>query len=242
MMRFRECMYLIVATSLLAGCGATSQASKITDETRAQMESKGGSTGFLGDYSMLREGKDDEALLVYRNPNVNWKSYDKIKLNPVTIWRGGDNPLKDIPEDELRDLANELGSQLNNALKKDYQMVDHAGPGVMHLQVAITEAGKSNPAGDILTTIHPGTRATSGIKKLATGTESFVGKASVEGKITDAQSGTLLLAAVDRRGGGKYLWKGINKWKDVEKAYEYWAQKLQWRLCDLRSGKNCEKP
>ena len=60
--------------------------------------------------------------------------------------------------------------------------------------------------------------------------------------ITDAQSGTLLLAAVDRRGGGKYLWKGINKWKDVEEAYEYWAQGLQWRLCDLRGGKDCKKP
>ena len=215
MMKFRECMYLIVAASLLAGCGATSQASKMTDEAQAQISA---STGFLGDYSMLRKGEDDEALLVYRNPNVDWKSYDKVKLDPVTIWRGGDSPLKDVPDEELQALANELGSQLNTALKKDYQMVNQAGPGVLHIQIAITEASKSNPAGDILTTIHPATRITSAGKKLATGTESFVGKASVEGKITDAQSGTLLLAAVDRRGGGKYFWKGINKWKDVNKA------------------------
>ena len=90
----RQCMYLIVSASLLAGCGATSQASKVTDETKAQIESTGASTGFLGDYSVLREGEDDEALLIYRNPTTAWKSYDKVKLDPVTIWRGGDSPLK----------------------------------------------------------------------------------------------------------------------------------------------------
>ena len=242
MMTFRHCLYLIVAASLFAGCGATSQTSKLTEETQARISNTRASAGFLGDYSMLRKGEGDEAMLVYRNPTVDWTSYDKVKLDPVTIWRGGDSPLKDVPEEELQHLANELGSQLNAALKKDYQMVNQAGPGVLHLQVAITEASKSNPAGDILTTINPITRVASGGKKVASGTEAFVGKASVEGKITDAQSGTLLLAAVDRRGGGKYLWKGINKWKDVEKAYEYWAKKLQWRLCDLRGGKDCKKP
>ena len=94
MMTFRQCMFLIVAAIILAGCGATSQATKLTEETQAQISKKGSSTGFLGDYSMLRKGEDDEALLVYRNPNVDWKSYDKIKLDPVTIWRGGDDPLR----------------------------------------------------------------------------------------------------------------------------------------------------
>lgn len=242
MLTFRQCLYLIVAASFLAGCGATSQTSKVTAETQAQLSETYSSTGYVGDYSMLRKGEGDEALLFYRNPSVNWKSYDKVKLHPVTISRGGDNPLKDVPEKELQYLANELWSQLNNALKKDYQIVNQSGPGVLHIQVAIIEAEQSNPTGNILTTLQPGTRAVSTGKKLASGTESFIAKASVKAKITDSQSGALLLAGVDRRGEGKHLWKGINKWEDVEKAYEYWAQKLQWRLCDLRAGKDCNKP
>jgi hypothetical protein len=46
---------------------------------------------------------------------------------------------------------------------------------------------------------------------MAFGTESFVGKASVEIKATDSQTGELLEAMIDRRGGGKYFWKPFHR-------------------------------
>lgn len=230
MIRTVSLLSFIICIAISTGCAETFQARNV--ET----------SGFLEDYSMLGKGGEGEALLVYLNPKTNWKQYDKIIFPPVAIWRQGESELKDIPEEELAHLAIELWTQVEGALKNDYQFVKSPGPGVLRLEAAITEAEKSNPALDILTTIHPGTRATSALKNLATGTESFVGKAAVEAKMTDSQSGELLMAAVDRRGGGKYLWKGIRSWTDVEAAYEYWGKKLQWRLCTLRGGTACEEP
>ena len=44
-------------------------------------------SGFLGDYSQLREGGKDEAQLVYIKPAAGWSYYDAIMIDSVTIWR-----------------------------------------------------------------------------------------------------------------------------------------------------------
>jgi Protein of unknown function (DUF3313) len=97
-------------------------------------------------------------------------------------------------------------------------MTSQAEPGVIRLQVALTEAGKGVPSVDNVTALHPGSRLASKVKQMTSGTESFVGKASVEMKATDSQTGELLGAMIDRRGGGKYFWKPFHRWTDVEEA------------------------
>ena len=42
-------------------------------------------SGFLDDYSILREGGKGEPLLVYKNPTVDFAAYDKILLDPITF-------------------------------------------------------------------------------------------------------------------------------------------------------------
>jgi Protein of unknown function (DUF3313) len=61
---------------------------------------------FLGqDYELLRPGEEGEALLVYRNPDAPWRSYDKIKLDPITIWAGEGSEFEDFSEPERQELA-----------------------------------------------------------------------------------------------------------------------------------------
>jgi len=79
-------------------------------------------------------------------------------------------------------------------------------------------------------------------KKAIGGTESFVGKASVEVEVTDSQTGELIAAGVDRRGGGKYAWKALHRWEDFEQASTYWAKKFRWRACTMRGDAKCEMP
>ena len=43
-----------------------------------------------------------------------------------------------------------------------------------------------------------------------------------EGKITDAETGTLLSAAMDKRVGGK-TFKDFDIWSDVRAAVDYWV-------------------
>ncbi len=98
--------------------------------------------------------------MTYTNPKAKWASYDKIMVDPVTIWK---NPTtKDVSPEDLQRLANDLWSKLRESLWKDYQIVYQPGPGVMRLAAAITEAEASNPAMDTISSLHPATKLLSG--------------------------------------------------------------------------------
>ena len=223
----------------LGGCAATQEARSVEK------------SGFLGDYSQLKEGKramvkegsEDEALWVYKNPAADWRKYTKIQLDPVTLWMSQkDSQLKDVSVEDRQRLSAVLWSQLDEQLRKDYQMTSQAGPDVMRIQVAITEAGDSNATLDTVTSIIPQTRVLTGAKGVATGVSGFTGSASAELKVTDTDTGAILIAAVDRRGGTKSLRGVTNEWHDVEEAYRFWAEKLRYRLCQWRGGAGCVEP
>ena len=58
------------------GCAATQEAKSVEK------------SGFLGDYSMLKEGQrstfkessEDQALWIYKNPAADWRKYTKISV------------------------------------------------------------------------------------------------------------------------------------------------------------------
>jgi len=208
------------------GCPATYQARSVKP------------SGFLGDYSQLSPGKEGEALLVYVRPGVEWTKYDKIWLEPVTVWgdvKGG--LLQSVPKDEAQVLADYLDASLRNSLSKDYKLVDKAGPGTLRLRVAITEAEGSSVPLDLVSTVIPQMRALSAVKRIATGTAAFVGKAGIEGEIEDSITNQRLAAAVDRRVGQKRLQGVTNTWNDVQGAFDYWSERLRARLAEFRAGR-----
>jgi hypothetical protein len=230
---------ILLLMLVVTGCAATQEAKSVEK------------SGFLGDYSLLKEGErstfqqgaENQALLVYKNPAADWRKYTKVQLDPVTVWMSQkDSQLKDVSVEDRQRLAALLWSKLDEQLRKDYQMTYQAGPDVMRIQAAITEAESSNAVLDTVTSIVPQTRLLSGMVSLGRGVSLFTGSSSVEMKITDTETGTILTAAVDRRGGTKSLRGVTNSWNDVEEAYRYWAEKLRYRLCQERKGMECVEP
>jgi pyruvoyl-dependent arginine decarboxylase (PvlArgDC) len=121
-------------------------------------------------------------------------------------------------------------------------MVDALGPGVLHVQVALTDAQTSNPTMDTISSIVPQALLISEAKGLVTGKPGFVGEASAEARIADGASGELLAAAVDRRVGGKSLGGSTDSWNDVRQSFVFWAQQFRYRLCTERGGTDCQAP
>ena len=193
-------------------------------------------SGFLDDYSILQEGKKGQARLIYRNPNADWKTYDKILFEPVAIWRGGKSSLDEIPEEDLQRLANDLHHAIRAKLELYYELVDEPAPGVMRIRLALTDARKSDPTLDIFTTVVAPMRMLSELRRLTTGTQAFVGAATIEGEITDAQTDDLLVAAVDSWIGRRSLKGSADSWADVEEAFEFWAERISTRLGEARRG------
>ncbi len=216
---------------LFSACASTKQAKEV--ETRS---------GFLGDYSALSKGKEGEALLVYKNPNANIAKYSEILLSHVKIWTGKKSKLKKIPKKELQDLANFFYSELHKNLSKDYKMVMRPSQATLKIEVAITDADSSNATMNTISTVLPQALLLSSLKGAATGKAGFVGEATVEARITDAHTGEILFAAIDRRVGGKEIDGMTDSWDDVKKAFTFWAEKLAFRLCKERGGPVCVNP
>lgn len=222
----------------LAGCVATKHARSVEP------------SGFLQDlYPQMRQGKGDEALLVYRNPQVDWSTkaaYRKILLDPVMIWRGEDSKLRGLDQKDAQVIADSFYALLYQELAKDYQMVSGPGDETFRLQVALTDAEQSSPALDIVSSVPAPFNVAfvaSTLKTLTTGKPLFKGAASIEGKFMDAGSGEVLAAAVDRRVGGRFLDADVfDSWNDVHGALKHWSQLTRFRLCQLRKQTDCVSP
>jgi len=132
----------------LAGCAHSEQAGGY---------GKAEPSGFLKDYSKLHPAKDDtEASLVYLTPDkAKFQSYTKVWLEPVQVWRGEKSDAKDLDKEDANYVSQYLWSRVDEELRKDYQIVREAGPGVMRVRIAVTEAGKGIPFLDNITAIHP---------------------------------------------------------------------------------------
>lgn len=223
-----------ICIAALAGCAQSEHVSGYWGKAEP--------SGFLKDYSKLHAAANEtDATMVYFTPDkAKFKSYTKVWVEPVQVWRGEKSDAKDLDKEDAHYLSQFLWSRLNEEFRKDYIMVQEPGPGVMRLRVGITEAGKNIPVLDNLTA--PVSMVLSDGKKSLVGIQPFVGKATIEAEVTDSQTGELLAAAVDRRGGGKYAWKSLHRWGDVEAAYTYWAKKFAWRACMMRVDFTCEPP
>ena len=237
-MMLRSVLLFVAVSVAFAGCGATRHARSVEP------------SGFLQDlYAQMREGKGDEALLVYRNPAVDWPAkaaYNKILLDPIMIWRGKDSKVDGLDPKEAQVIADSFYALLYQELAKDYEMVSEPGPKMFRMQAAHTDAEQSYPALDIVSSVPAPFNiafVASTIKTLTTGKPLFKGTASIEGKLMDAESGEILAAAVDRRVGGRFLDAEVfDSWNDVHGALKYWSQLTRFRLCQLRKQPNCVSP
>ena len=230
---------ILVAVAGPLGCATGSQARK----TEA--------TGFLGDYkSLLKPGKKgEEELLVYKNPDAKWSSYNKVLLEPVTIWT---NPKWKITDDERKDLqilVDSFQETLRKKLAVDYEMTDSMGPGVMRIQIALTGGQKAITILKVASKGVPYGSAPSYLWTFITGKPPFVGEASIEYMVKDGETDQLVAAGSDRRVGADTVIAGstvnikyLSSWGDVKYALDYWVDEVVYRLCALRGAPNCVAP
>lgn len=213
----------ILGLSLMVGLSACTPIKQARDVEES---------GFLRDYSALREGQNGEALKIYINPKYQQtcKTYDKVLIEPVGIWVGKNSEMDAIPTEDRQMLVNHLHGSLVSELGKHYQIVKTPQSGTLRIKTAITEAEGSWVALDTVSSFVPQLLVMSKLKEIATGTGSFVGKASGEVEITDAVSGERMAAAVDRMVGNKSVTGVTSKWDDVTRTFDDWSDRMAYRL------------
>lgn len=213
-------MMTLVAVTF-AGCAA----SGMKDVTK---------TGFLGDYSQLKPGGDDRAALVYIKPGAQLKLYTKLMFDRITVMLSDQAEYKAVDPAVLKELTDYYQGAIFKALKGGYEIVDKPGPGVLRVRVAITELKPSKPLANTMSTIVPVGIVLAGATKATTGDNLGTGEAGTEFEMIDSVTGERLAAAVDRRQGGKGVFRG--EWEDTKDAFDYWAQTFRKRLDEMRKN------
>ena len=229
---------VICTVVIVVGCASQKQARNVDLGVAEE-------SGFLEDYSILKKrvgGKDDVQVALYGfvDESVDWSSYDKMLLDPIKIWRSeGGAPLEDVQR-----MSNDFYLLLYEELSKDYKMVQSPGPGTLRMDVLMMSIQKGSVRMDKVTSIVPIGMGASLAKDFTTGKPAFVGEASVQFKFTDASTGKLLGAGVDRRVGGKNITKEADSWADVQNILRLWSQGARFRLCVIRTGNagDCPRP
>jgi hypothetical protein len=222
---------ILVGSLLIAltGCSTTRQ------QTRGTIEP----SGFLGDYSQLHPGTNGQARLVYFAPGVNWDKYTKIWIQPIELWNSGDpdSPMGKISPENQQHLIDLLNTSLNTVLSTNFTMVDHGGPDVLIVHAAITDAKKSKPDVGIVSSIYLPLKLISFGKQSIAGTGLGAGSVTIEAELLDGQTNDRLCAVVDSRSGGMALRsKFSGTWGDVEKSFDWWAQRLNTRLLEEKQA------
>jgi hypothetical protein len=198
---------------------------------------------FLGDTaSLLKKGDKNDFLLVYRNKDAQWASYDKIFLEPVTIWHAENSKL---PADALADfqkLVDDFQHLLTEKLSRDYQMVPAPAPNAMRIRIAIMNGEQANVPLKVASHA-PYAGYASTLWTFATGKPAFAGEVSLEYIVRDSITEELLAAGADRRVGGNQVdTKVLTSWGDVQNILTYWTDEAVYRLCLNRKAKDCPKP
>ena len=183
-------------------------------------------SGFLKNYAGFIP--NEEGVLVERVPGVDFKQYDRILIEPITLFRTAPETFEGLSEEELKQLADDFHAAFADALKDRYPIASEPGPSVMRLRAGITEARPTRPVANTVSTLLPPTLIYSIGQYLITGRHIFVGETSMELELVDSVSGERLSAAVDRRAGRKLdALRGATRWGYTEKAFHYWAHLLR---------------
>ena len=218
------------AILLMAGCGSTQQASG-----PAQPSS------FLSRETVALLRPSDTGSRLYINPNVDFRRYTQVMIEPVQLWLVPGNA--QLTDDQRRLGASALYSALREELGRDLQVVERPGPGTMVIGTAIREVREGgNPVLSTVSTFLPPARLVREGTNLMTGSDPLVGGAAGEIQITDSETGQLLAAAVDSRDATAGAQVRTSRWDDVQKVTRYWADQTAFRVCRVQQRPNCEAP
>lgn len=193
-------------------------------------------SGFLGDYSdlSLHTAKKRSGMLLYVREEGTLGQYEAFLIEPPLIYLHPEAEARGVDPEELAMLARTLREEVIDELRKGgYQVVEEAGPGVLRLRGAITDAVPVEPAKNVGASA---VGVAAGVGLLMPRLD--LGGASIEVEMLDGQSGERVAAIVAERSahrfGGKI--KGAKRWGDVKAAFRWWAEQLRERLDELKES------
>jgi hypothetical protein len=225
------CLNVLASSLLLMGLTTT----RAQDLSKKQGQILSRQSGFLTDYARLQPDPKNPDLLIYWKNKDLLKTANKFIVDQVIVYLLPQADQRGIDPADLDKLAQTFTQAIKDELTGSghYEVVTEPGPGVLELQVALTNveptAGKKNAAIKGAATaasiaVAPG--ASLAVPRLS------VGKVAIEGQALDSASGQIEVEFMTSKAGRRYFsgLKQYQTWGDINAAFKSWAKNFRQRL------------
>jgi hypothetical protein len=157
----------------------------------------------------------------YVDANVEWGSYTKVVLEPVTIWTDANSGIERLSPKEQKAFADALYTEIHNTISERCQVVTEPSPGTVVVRFALIDAAAEHATLNTVSGYEPNVRSlyVLAAKAFDDGIAAWIGADSFEGYGRDGATGKLLWKTVDERAGTRVRgWDTLSSWDDVDKV------------------------
>ena len=179
--------------------------------------------GFLSNYPDFKEDPAGSNTYVYFKPGVDIATFDKIMIEPVLMWYSDRSPYKGFSPDQMKQITDRVASVMMDILSERFEIVNHPGPGVLTLRIALTEVyAQKRRKGGILSYSPMGivSNAALSVADLNVDVLTIVGQS----ELLDSETREQLGAFINRKAGDE---KGRGKQKKV--SWDYFEELIAER-------------
>jgi hypothetical protein len=218
---------LMMSTLCIASIGLVGCSSKVTQPDEY--------SGFLKDYSQLKEAKSPSGVAVMRwvDPKLDINQYTRIYIEPTQIYPKPQPTVK-IPQSTLSGITSYYDQALKREVSKSLPLATGPGPGVLVVRAAITSVS-SKTEGLKPYEVVPIALVAAAVST-ATGIRDQETNLATEAVFLDGGTNKVV-AQVVRKGGGKPLANEsqVMKADDVKNVIDGWASDMHQSYLRLKA-------
>jgi Protein of unknown function (DUF3313) len=130
---------------------------------------------------------------------ADWRSYDRVMLDPVVIYRGRDHQFGDMSEQDKVKLAAYMRSRFLESLSARFQVVNQRGPNTLRVRLTLTGAVTNTPVLGTASRFDLAGAVYNGVQSVRDGEGLLTGSVFYVAEIFDAANGRLLNAFVSKQ-------------------------------------------
>jgi CRP-like cAMP-binding protein len=130
---------------------------------------------------------------------VDWRTYNKVIIEPVVIYRGPDQQFADMSEEDKASLASYMQTRFTEKLGRRFTPVNQRGPKTMRVRLTLTGAVANTPVLGTLSRFDLAGAVYNGVQAARDGEGSMTGSVIYAVEIFDAATSRLLGAFVSKQ-------------------------------------------
>ncbi|MGL4966613.1 MAG: DUF3313 domain-containing protein [Inquilinus sp.] len=178
-------MSLAAASIALAGCGTADPVAY---------------SGIASSAKLAPNSQDDARHVPFRYATpVDWRSYSRVIIDPIVIYRGPDAQFGDMSEEDKAELAHAMVVAFVETLKTRFTLAGDPTPGTLRLRLTLTGASTSTPVLSTLSRIDMAGGLYHGVQAIRGGEGLFTGSVLYAAEIYDAPTNRLLDAFISKQ-------------------------------------------